>query len=426
MNCVPANIEAIAQLNEHCDCVSMQPVIDNLALCDPVLAPDIQQQLAERSNLFAETAVFISQQEVMQIQAQINAIEAISVLPRYVQHIRDRDSIPHYPQASTRGVFMGYDFHLTADGPKLIEVNTNAGGAFIMQFLLSRIPSMVTPCANETLDHAESVERHIIQMIISEMQLGGRSSTPASIAIIDENPESQYLFPDMRFAQELLERNGIKVTIASPSELKIERGKLMCNKQRIDFIYNRTTDFSLSTPANAVLKQALIDDLAVVSPNPLHHALYADKRNPGIWQNTGITKSFGVSDCHIEALKNLPTTDIVTPERAADFWPKRKSLFFKPRDGFGSRAVYRGNKVTRKVWEHISKGGYIAQSTIPPAIRKIDTTAIKTQMKFDLRVYSYQGKWLLGAARIYQGQTTNFRTPGGGFAPLIYMDDPPG
>jgi hypothetical protein len=26
---------------------------------------------------------------------------------------------------------MGYDFHLSPDGPRLIEINTNAGGAFL-------------------------------------------------------------------------------------------------------------------------------------------------------------------------------------------------------------------------------------------------------------------------------------------------------
>ena len=30
---------------------------------------------------------------------------------------------------------MGYDFHLGAGGPKLIEVNTNAGGAFLNALL---------------------------------------------------------------------------------------------------------------------------------------------------------------------------------------------------------------------------------------------------------------------------------------------------
>ena len=38
--------------------------------------------------------------------------------------------------------------------------------------------------------------------------------------------------------------------------------------------------------------------------------------------------------------------------------------------------------------------------------------------KSDVRCYVYDGKLQLGAARLYQGQTTNFRTPGGGFALL--------
>jgi len=36
-------------------------------------------------------------------------------------------------------------------------------------------------------------------------------------------------------------------------------------------------------------------------------------------------------------------------------------------------------------------------------------------------IYTYQGAALLTAARIYQGQTTNFRTPGGGFAPVFIV-----
>ena len=39
-------------------------------------------------------------------------------------------------------------------------------------------------------------------------------------------------------------------------------------------------------------------------------------------------------------------------------------------------------------------------------------------LKFDLRDYVYDGLVQWTAARLYQGQTTNFRTPGGGFAPV--------
>jgi len=41
-------------------------------------------------------------------------------------------------------------------------------------------------------------------------------------------------------------------------------------------------------------------------------------------------------------------------------------------------------------------------------------------MKLDIRNYTYDGKVQLVAARLYQGQTTNFRTAGGGFAPVVW------
>lgn len=44
-------------------------------------------------------------------------------------------------------------------------------------------------------------------------------------------------------------------------------------------------------------------------------------------------------------------------------------------------------------------------------------------LKFDLRSYGYDGPVQWTAARVYQGQTTNFRTPGGGFAPVYSLAD---
>lgn len=44
-------------------------------------------------------------------------------------------------------------------------------------------------------------------------------------------------------------------------------------------------------------------------------------------------------------------------------------------------------------------------------------------LKTDIRLYTYAGELLLDAARLYQGQTTNMRTPGGGFAPVLQVTD---
>jgi hypothetical protein len=39
--------------------------------------------------------------------------------------------------------------------------------------------------------------------------------------------------------------------------------------------------------------------------------------------------------------------------------------------------------------------------------------------KMDIRCYAYAGQVQFMVARLYQGQTTNFRTAGGGFAMVI-------
>ncbi len=129
--------------------------------------------------------------------------------------------------------------------------------------------------------------------------------------------------------------------------------------------------------------------------------------------------SWGVDDAALTALGNVLRTEVVTPDKAESLWARRKQLFFKPAAGYGGKAVYRGDKLTRGTWEEIVKGGYVAQEFAPPSERMIEIAGSKEARKADIRLYTYAGNTLLTAARLYQGQTTNFRTPGGGFAPVF-------
>ena len=65
----------------------------------------------------------------------------------------------------------------------------------------------------------------------------------------------------------------------------------------------------------------------------------------------------------------------------------------------------------------------MAQKLVPPGERWIGP---ESSMKSDVRNYVYDGQVQLLAARIYQGQTTNFRTAGGGFAPVLTTPAPSG
>ena len=63
-----------------------------------------------------------------------------------------------------------------------------------------------------------------------------------------------------------------------------------------------------------------------------------------------------------------------------------------------------------------------AQRIVPPSERRVAHPEGERDPKLDLRCYAYAGKVQLTAARLYQGQTTNFRTPGGGFAAVLVLD----
>jgi glutathione synthase/RimK-type ligase-like ATP-grasp enzyme len=148
----------------------------------------------------------------------------------------------------------------------------------------------------------------------------------------------------------------------------------------------------------------------------------ADKRNLILLSDPQTLRDWGLNEAEAGYLASaVPETRLVAASDAAELWSARRELFFKPVAGHGSKGVYRGNKLTRRVFENILKGDYIAQNFVPAGERSMKIDGAVTTRKVDIRLYTYAGKSLLVAARVYQGQTTNFRTPGGGFAPVFQL-----
>jgi len=158
----------------------------------------------------------------------------------------------------------------------------------------------------------------------------------------------------------------------------------------------------------------------VITPHPRAHALYADKRNLVALCDADWLATLGVpADARRLIADMVPMTRRVDAADGDALWAERRRWFFKPAAGFGSRAAYRGDKLTKRVFEDILKGGYIAQALVPPSERRLQVGDEAQLFKLDLRNYAYAGAVQLVVARLYQGQTTNFRTPGGGFAPVF-------
>jgi hypothetical protein len=265
----------------------------------------------------------------------------------------------------------------------------------------------------------DALELAFVAMFKNEWRLSQPTRALHTVAIVDALPEQQYLYPEFLLFQSLFKRHGIQAFVADPAQLVWRDQQLWVDGVAIDLVYNRLTDFALTEPAHAHLRQAYLQDAVVLTPHPQAHALLADKRNLALLCQAGTLQAMGVPEAtQAVLLAGIPHTEVVTPANAQRFWAARKQFFFKPFAGYGGKATYRGDKLTTRVWAEIAAGGYIAQALVAPGERTISAGESAQTLKFDVRNYSYGGQVQSLAARLYQGQTTNFRTPGGGFAPV--------
>jgi hypothetical protein len=245
------------------------------------------------------------------------------------------------------------------------------------------------------------------------------------VVIVDHAPLEQYLAPEFELFRQLFAQHGVTAAIADPSDLSWQNGKLWHQGAPVDMVYNRLTDFYLTETPHLALRQAHEANAVVLTPHPRAHALLADKRNLIALSQSELLLAWGASSADRKLLAaSVPATRLVTAERADELWAQRRQLFFKPVAGFGAKAAYRGDKLTKRVWSEILEGDFVAQALVPPSGRKIEVDGVQTDLKFDIRAYTYAGQVQLLAARMYAGQTTNFRTQGGGFAPVIVVPLP--
>lgn len=359
----------------------------------------------DHAHLFSPVAVFVAPEHVAQMQAVVEAVEEVVHLPawRNVAHVT-------LAAPKCKGVFFGYDFHIDEQGAHLIEINTNAGGAFLNAVLQ----------ASQQPD--SGLRQTFLEMFFAEWRLERGDEPLRTVAIVDEAPQSQYLYPEFILARQMFEQAGVAAFIVAPQQLDIRDDGVYCGNTKIDLVYNRLTDFYLQQ--HAALLQAYQSRQVVLTPHPRAYSVYADKRNLVTLTDADWLTGANLRQWDKGALlAGVPATRLVQAEAAAQWWEERKQWFFKPVSGYGSKGAYRGDKMTKRVFEEVMQsGGYIAQRLAPPGERAVEVQGEVQSLKYDVRCYVYDGRIQLMAARLYQGQTTNFRTPGGGFAMVRVLE----
>jgi hypothetical protein len=363
----------------------------------------------------ASTRVVLSRRELRAMLGCVQGLFALSRQPAYRAAI-----LPQVPENGRfdpghDALMMGYDFHLTAGGPRLIEVNTNAGG-----LLLPWLPD----AGGETLRPLPLRCRgRLLASFQREFALCSGPDRPLrTLAIVDDTPPQQFLYPEMLGFARLLEESGVRVIIADPGELDFDGERLLCRSEGIDLVYNRHTDFYLESDGMAAIRRAYLTKKVCLSPNPFSYALLADKRRLPLWRDREFLRACGLEEGRIGLLAGIvPESRLLSEADLEEVWNSREEWVFKPVNRFGSRGVITGKRISRRRFAEFVPAETLIQRYAAPSLTEIPG---EEPMKTDLRLFAYQDRVIAILARLYRGQVTNMHTPGGGFATVEWRENP--
>ncbi len=308
-------------------------------------------------------------------------------------------------------LMMGYDFHLTANGPRLIEVNTNAGGGYIA-WLSEQLAGKASP-----LYLSKRFQQRLLQSYLQEWHdFSGGDQPLKRVVVVDEDVEQQPLLPEMVGCCDWLSQHGIDAHVASIEELQVRSGGVYLRGEKIDLIYNRHCDFYLETTLMSELKGAYLAGQVCLSPNPFAYGLLADKRRMVLWSDPAALEGLELSIPEKQLLLEVvPPSFLLSGQDRDDIWSRRKKLIFKPVTRFASRGVLMGKGITKKRFADLDPETTLVQDVVAPSV---ETSEDGQKFKMDLRLFVYRNHLIGVGARLYQGQVTNLRTEGGGFAPV--------
>ena len=331
-------------------------------------------------------------------------------LEDYQKHLDTKAPQTALKNQNQDSVLMAYDFHIDHHGqPKLIEVNTNASG-FLLVNSLYQFQNLPYKKAKEDLQ--KSFQAEWKKFIASGKEVT-KETSPQKVILIDESLLSQKMAVEFYMYKDFFQSMGWPFEICESQSLTTDdEGNLYTtHKEKVDFIYNRSTDFYFENHPH--LAKAYVKGTCAISPNPREYYLLSDKNRLCDWF---VQKDKWEELKHIQ--NYLPFSEALNSHNKDRIWNHRKKYFFKSQQGYSGRGVYRGANLTRKKFEELSGLKSLVQDFIPPSTI-VDSTGQK--WKVDFRVYVYEDQIQQLTARVYQGQLTNFRQPGSGYAAVTLV-----
>ena len=348
----------------------------------------------------SQTPVSISRADFKAMFAFAKTVYRLKQSPAYVSKMEHLLPEAATISPDTPGILMGFDFHLTANGPKLIEINNNAGGLYIGHGWLAQPRLDAMP---------DDIESRLLSMFPTHWN---------TIAIVDEAIETQFMYPEMQAYAALLQSDGRRVFLASPEDIELKGDGLYIDNIRIDAIYNRHTDFYLESSAMQQIKTAYMARQVQINPHPRSYALLGDKSRMSDWWHEGVLEGVVTAEEIARIRSVVPETHLMHEYDLDTAWSERKQWVFKPSARHGGKGVLLGTGISRKRFDDLDLSETVMQRFVPASRIEIDGNSFK----FDVRLYTQGERLIALAGRAWNGQVTNFREEGSGWVSLAVED----
>ena len=275
--------DPIEWLNTDCFCITVDADALQRELDADAATRGLYESLRQtHAYLFSHAPIFVSRDNVTAMEQLVAAVETVVARPAYREAaLVQAPAIARYEPGTGRCAD-GFRFSRHGAGPapdrdqyqcrrRLPECRARAGADRLL-----RAGAVVAAGTGGGGSAAGRAVRDVRGGMASAARLRRRSSR---VAIVDESPARQYLYPEFLLASQMFRMHGVEAVICDPQELQPDPAGLRHDGRPVDLVYNRLTDFAFEQPAHAALRDAYVSGRVVVTPNPRAHALYADKRD---------------------------------------------------------------------------------------------------------------------------------------------------
>ncbi len=364
--------------------------------------------------------ISIPKKTKQKIKKVVKILYHITRLKNYIHCIQTSETdLQNLPHCLRSGLLMSYDFHWNEEEENLhlIEVNTNSSS-----YLLSDLVDQVHGKKTQALSVLKKSFQEEWNLFIKKKSHANKPyAVPSCVVIADHQIKKQKRYIEFLMYRDWINSWGWPCQLHEISTLDWHPNKkwlITQNQKKVDMIYNRCTDFYLKNYLN--IKKVFLNSQCCISPNPLEYLLLADKQRLCEWCNVDFLNQLNLKPSEQKLIKSiLPFTGLISPLLFEQLWVKRKEFFFKPLRKHGGKDVYSGETLTKKTFNKLIQQLGVYQKNIPSGIVKSNRHNSDRKWKYNIRAYVYKDQVQHLTARVYQGQISNYRILGSGFASVV-------